>query len=227
MFIKTPDWMRSSHIFRKEFINPTMMSKAIKEFSHIETEKRTKKKLYSAGKSTSLSNNFYKGSTLTNKEVDTLVKTYFPEQGMAEKVVEMAEKVTDFLFPSDGTLLQNSSDSTISISMDCVIKNPKKETKLELLGLEQLPVVKGLGIKHKVNMFNKRKIEENLYPNSSKILKVENVQEPIQAEWRKSEEDKGAKFLINKDKHILFDGESVKEGNFSGKKSMWQSVIIQ
>ena len=65
MFIKTPGWMKSSHIFRKNFIIPSMMTKAIKQFSHIETESRTKKKFYSAGKSTSLNSNFFQNKIET------------------------------------------------------------------------------------------------------------------------------------------------------------------
>lgn len=224
MFIKTPDWMKSSHIYRKDYINPTEMSKAIKLSSHIETESRTKKKIYSAGKSTSLKNNFYQDSTLTNKEVDQKIKGFFPEQKMVEKVEEFAGKVTDFLFPSDGSLLENKSDSTISLKLDCMVKNPKKETKVELLGLEKVPVMKGLGIKHQKNIYNKRKLEDTIYPHSSKFIKVENVQDPLQGEWKKAEEDQWAKVLINKDKHLVFDGDSVEEGTFSGKKSMWKTI---
>ena len=140
MFIKTPEWMKTSHIFRKNYINPSMMSKAIKKYSHIETEPRTKKKMYRAGKSTSLDSNFFNGSTLNNKEVELKVKTFFPEQGVVDKMVELAEKITDFVMPSDGTLLDNTSDYPIAINMDCYIKNPMKETQIEFLGLEKVPV---------------------------------------------------------------------------------------
>ena len=225
MFIKTPEWMKTSHIFRKNYINPSMMSKAIKKYSHIETEPRTKKKMYRAGKSTSLDSNFFNGSTLNNKEVELKVKTFFPEQGVVDKMVELAEKITDFVMPSDGTLLDNTSDYPIAINMDCYIKNPMKETKIEFLGLDndkvKVPVVP-VNIKHQENKFIKRKLEENIYPHSSKILKVENIQEPIQAEWRKPGEEKGSKFLIIKDNHLVFDGDSVVEGILSGRKSTWK-----
>ena len=79
-----------------------------------------------------------------------------------------------------------------------------------------------MNIKHQENKFNKREFEENIYPHSSKILKVDNIQEPIQAEWRKPDEEKGSKFLIIKDNHLVFDGDSVVEGILSGRKSTWK-----
>ena len=221
-YIETPSFMATSHLWRKNHINYSEFKRVIKDNSHKDKNSHTKCLLYSAGSSSILNTHFYHGRKLTSREVDDKVKEFFPVMTWKEKIAEVGGDLMDKFSNNDSMLLENKSNAVINLNFEPVIKYPLKEAQLNLMGLEHIAPLK-VGLKGtSYSNPKKRKFEDTIYPNSSKILKMTNWEEPVQGNWRRHGEEHWSPVIFNKGQHLVFDGEVINEGAMSNKKSQWK-----
>lgn len=221
-YIKTPDFLATSHLYRKNLINFGDFKRVIKEKSKKEVDTHTKCTVYSAGSSSALDTNFYRGRRLTSREVEQKIKEYFPELSWTEKIAEVGGQIMDKITKNESLLVENISNDAIHLKLEPEIKYPLKEFNANLMGLEQIaPLKLGLNGTFYSNP-RKRKYEDQIYPKSSKIIKMQNWESPLQGNWRRNGEENWSPVIVQKGQHIVFDGEVIKEGAMTNNKSQWK-----
>ena len=191
----------------------TEFKKVVKERSMKERNKKTKCFSYSSGASSSLAENFFRGRTLSSKQVDQQIKLYFPEKDL----------ITDHLITADSSLLENTSEHDIAITLVPIIKSPVVEGNI-CIGLEKILPLAKIGLTYKESSYNKpgeAVMEDILYKERTRTLTMTQWQDPVQGNWRKQGEETPHNILIAKGKHLVFNGSSVEEGALTGRMSQW------
>ena len=201
----------------------TEFKKVVKERSMKERNKKTKCFSYSSGASSSLAENFFRGRTLSSKQVDQQIKLYFPEKDWKEKVIDLKDLITDHLITADSSLLENTSEHDIAITLVPIIKSPVVEGNI-FIGLEKILPLAKIGLTYKESSYNKpgeAVMEDILYKERTRTLTMTQWQDPVQGNWRKQGEETPHNILIAKGKHLVFNGSSVEEGALTGRMSQW------